>query len=106
MCLYWGVTPLASAPVNDSRALVRFVTDWGKQNGLLSSGRPHRAHCRHGYGDDDAQHDCRAQRWNRNVRRIGTRTRYYRKPMNPTLAPPVIRATKIIFLARQQFTRQ
>ena len=38
MCLYWGVIPLASAPVNDSRTLVAFVRDWGKQNGLLSSG--------------------------------------------------------------------
>jgi pyruvate kinase len=38
MCLYWGVIPLASAPVDDSRSLVAFVTDWGKQNRLLSSG--------------------------------------------------------------------
>jgi pyruvate kinase len=38
MCLYWGVIPLAGAPVDDSRSLVAFVGDWGKQNRLLSSG--------------------------------------------------------------------
>lgn len=38
MCLYWGVIPLASAPVDDSRTLVAFVSAWGKQHGLLSSG--------------------------------------------------------------------
>ena len=38
MCLYWGVIPLAGAPVNDSRTLVAFVSAWGKQNRLLSSG--------------------------------------------------------------------
>jgi len=38
MCLYWGVIPLASAPVNDSRTLVAFVRDWAKQRCLLSSG--------------------------------------------------------------------
>ncbi len=38
ICLYWGVTPLAGAPLRDSPALVRFVTDWGKQNGLLRAG--------------------------------------------------------------------
>jgi len=38
MCLYWGVIPLASAPVNDSRTLVAFVSAWGKQHGLLSLG--------------------------------------------------------------------
>jgi pyruvate kinase len=38
MCLFWGLIPLASAPVNDSRALVAFVSAWGKQNGLLASG--------------------------------------------------------------------
>ncbi len=38
ICLYWGVTPLAGAPLRDSPALVRFVTDWAKQNGLLRSG--------------------------------------------------------------------
>ena len=29
------MTPLAAAPLDNSTALVRFVTDWGKQNGLL-----------------------------------------------------------------------
>jgi pyruvate kinase len=38
LCLYWGVTPLAGAPLRDSPALVRFVTDWGKRNGLLRAG--------------------------------------------------------------------
>ncbi len=38
MCLYWGMTPLAGAPFHDSAALVRFVTDWGKRNGLLQAG--------------------------------------------------------------------
>ena len=35
LCLYWGVTPLAGAPMDNSPALVRFVTAWGKENGLL-----------------------------------------------------------------------
>jgi len=38
MCLYWGVTPLPGAPLDDSPALVRFVTAWGKQHGLLHGG--------------------------------------------------------------------
>jgi pyruvate kinase len=38
ICLYWGITPLAGAPLRDRGALVRFVTDWGKRNGLLHSG--------------------------------------------------------------------
>ena len=38
MCLYWGVIPLASAPVSDSRTLVAFISAWGEQNGLLSAG--------------------------------------------------------------------
>ncbi|MGO9109143.1 MAG: pyruvate kinase [Thermoguttaceae bacterium] len=38
MCLYWGIIPLASAPVDDSRTLVAFVSAWGKKNRLLSSG--------------------------------------------------------------------
>jgi pyruvate kinase len=38
ICLYWGVTPLAGAPLRDSPALVQFVTDWGKRNGLLREG--------------------------------------------------------------------
>ena len=38
LCLYWGVTPLADAPLGNSPALARFVTDWGKQNGMLRPG--------------------------------------------------------------------
>jgi pyruvate kinase len=38
VCLYWGVIPLAGAPLRDSPALVRFVTEWGKRNGLLRPG--------------------------------------------------------------------
>ena len=38
MCLYWGVIPLASAPVSDGRSLMAFVSAWGKQHGLLASG--------------------------------------------------------------------
>ncbi|MGA2254478.1 MAG: pyruvate kinase, partial [Thermoguttaceae bacterium] len=29
MCLYWGVIPLASAPVNNGRTLVAFASEWG-----------------------------------------------------------------------------
>jgi len=35
ICLYWGITPLPGAPLEDPRALVQFVTAWGKQAGLL-----------------------------------------------------------------------
>ena len=38
MCLYWGVIPLAGAPLDDRPALVRFVSQWGKQSGLLQAG--------------------------------------------------------------------
>lgn len=38
MCLYWGVIPLGGAPTGDRRALLGFVTDWGRQAELLSSG--------------------------------------------------------------------
>jgi pyruvate kinase len=38
ICLYWGITPLAGAPLHESPALVRFVTDWGKANELLGAG--------------------------------------------------------------------
>ena len=37
-CLYWGITPLAGAPLENPRALVQFVTAWGKENGLLRRG--------------------------------------------------------------------
>ena len=38
MCLYWGIIPLAGAPVGDDRALLQFVTDWGQRADLLRSG--------------------------------------------------------------------
>jgi pyruvate kinase len=38
MCLYWGVIPLAGAPIGDSSALLQYVTDWGRAAGLLSAG--------------------------------------------------------------------
>jgi pyruvate kinase len=38
MCLYWGVIPLAGAPVGDSAALLRYVADWGRTRGYLQSG--------------------------------------------------------------------
>ncbi|MBN2474293.1 MAG: pyruvate kinase [Pirellulales bacterium] len=37
MCLYWGVIPLPGAPTGDPRALLRYVTDWGRAAGLLAS---------------------------------------------------------------------
>jgi pyruvate kinase len=38
ICLYWGITPLAGAPLDDPRALLQFVTAWGKQAELLHAG--------------------------------------------------------------------
>lgn len=38
MCLYWGVMPLAGAPVDDHVALVEFVSQWGRKNGMLAVG--------------------------------------------------------------------
>ncbi len=38
MCLYWGVIPLAGAPVNDSTALLRYVIEMGRSAGLLRPG--------------------------------------------------------------------
>ncbi len=38
MCLYWGVIPLAGAPVNDSTALLRYVVEMGQSAGLLRPG--------------------------------------------------------------------
>ncbi|OHB70629.1 MAG: pyruvate kinase [Planctomycetes bacterium RBG_13_63_9] len=35
MCLYWGVHPLAGAPTGDHHALLRYVTEWGRNVGLL-----------------------------------------------------------------------
>ncbi len=38
MCLYWGVIPLAGAPVDDSAALLRHVTELGRRADLLHNG--------------------------------------------------------------------
>jgi pyruvate kinase len=38
MCLYWGVIPLAGAPIGDSAALLRHVTQRGRSAGQLGSG--------------------------------------------------------------------
>ena len=38
MCLYWGVIPLAGAPVGDSAALLEHVTAMGRASGLLNAG--------------------------------------------------------------------
>ncbi|MCC7084792.1 MAG: pyruvate kinase [Pirellulales bacterium] len=37
MCLYWGVMPLAGAPVSDHAALLQFVSRWGCESGLLAA---------------------------------------------------------------------
>ena len=38
MCLFWGITPLASAPVEDPPAMRRFIDQWGRENGILAPG--------------------------------------------------------------------
>jgi pyruvate kinase len=38
LALYWGVTPLAGAPVHDGPQLRAFIDRWGRDNGLLSIG--------------------------------------------------------------------
>jgi pyruvate kinase len=38
MCLLWGVTPLAGAPVQEPLAVRRFVAEWGKRRGELAPG--------------------------------------------------------------------
>jgi hypothetical protein len=38
MCLYWGVMPLAGAPVNDGPELRRFIDRWGLADGTLAIG--------------------------------------------------------------------
>jgi len=38
MCLYWGIRPLAGAPVADPPALEQFVENWGRDSGLLRAG--------------------------------------------------------------------
>ena len=38
LTLYWGVTPLAGAPVHDGPLLREFIDDWGRREGLLATG--------------------------------------------------------------------
>jgi pyruvate kinase len=38
MCLYWGVIPLAGAPVDDGTALLKHVAGRGREHGFLASG--------------------------------------------------------------------
>lgn len=38
LTLFWGVTPLAGAPVHDGPALRAFIDDWGRRQGLLQKG--------------------------------------------------------------------
>jgi pyruvate kinase len=38
LSLFWGVTPLAGAPVHDGPALRAFIDHWGREQGLLHKG--------------------------------------------------------------------
>jgi pyruvate kinase len=38
LCLFWGVTPIADAPVHDGPALRAFIDQWGRERGLLTKG--------------------------------------------------------------------
>ncbi len=38
MCLYWGITPLADAPLSDGPKLRQFINDWGRADGSLNVG--------------------------------------------------------------------
>jgi pyruvate kinase len=38
MCLFWGITPLPGAPVNDGPELRKFIDRWGLADGTLSVG--------------------------------------------------------------------
>ncbi len=38
MCLYWGVIPLAGAPVGDTAALANHIAGWGTSAGLIGRG--------------------------------------------------------------------
>jgi pyruvate kinase len=40
LTLFWGVTPLAGAPVHDGPALRAFIDEWGRKQGLLQRGDP------------------------------------------------------------------
>jgi pyruvate kinase len=55
LCLFWGITPLADAPITNPAAIVRFVDDWGRRQGLLSPG-DHVVYI-HGTGLLGATHD-------------------------------------------------
>ena len=38
MCLFWGITPMPGAPVNDGPELRKFIDRWGIEDGLLHVG--------------------------------------------------------------------
>ena len=38
MCLYWGVTPLPSAPACDMRGLIQFMDQWSRDAGFCQKG--------------------------------------------------------------------
>jgi pyruvate kinase len=38
MSLYWGVLPLAGAPVHDGPQLRAFIEQWGRNQGILNKG--------------------------------------------------------------------
>ncbi len=38
LALFWGVTPLAGAPVHDGPALREFIDTWGRERGLIQKG--------------------------------------------------------------------
>jgi pyruvate kinase len=38
LALFWGVTPLAGAPVHDGPAVRAFINQWGRDHGLLAKG--------------------------------------------------------------------
>jgi pyruvate kinase len=38
LTLFWGVTPIANAPVHDGPALRAFIDAWGREQGLLNKG--------------------------------------------------------------------
>jgi pyruvate kinase len=38
MCLYWGITPLANAPLADPPELRRYIGEWGVRDGSLRPG--------------------------------------------------------------------
>jgi pyruvate kinase len=38
LALYWGVTPLAGAPVHEGPKLRAFIDQWGREQGLIQVG--------------------------------------------------------------------